>query len=155
MRRVWLLWTPALALLIVCSCHGDQRSTPEQGLSAGGSDLGGVDVNSREEQASERIMDLLVKRSIAVPTMVKASFSSNGKVLRCKVKFHTSGRTPLIAEREALVREICAVIEELGRLGPPPSLSFQVSFSVPLSLPSESPLRSPPALPTDSLLPLG
>lgn len=122
----------ALVLAVLaCSCYSDPRPIAEQSADSEFNAIHG-EVDVRERQASERILDVLVKHSVSGPAMIDACFSSTGEVLRCEVELR--GSAPLKAEKEALVQEVCAIVKELGHPEPPKSLSFQVSFSTPLIL---------------------
>jgi hypothetical protein len=80
----------------------------------------------------ESIMGVLEKHSVLARVNVEARFAPSGKVLACKVTVRESVPFSRSGERQAVIREICAIVEKLGSPSPPPSLSFKVSFSTPL-----------------------
>jgi hypothetical protein len=80
-------------------------------------------------------MGVFEKHSGAARANVEAHFAPSGKVLACKVELRELVPFSRRSEREEIIREICTIIENLGRPTPPPSLSFEVSFSTPLVMP--------------------
>jgi hypothetical protein len=138
MRRVRLLVLTYLALASFVGCYDDRKTAATmQGGARSKGNSEPRESHNRETQAMESIMRVFEAHSCAVRAHVEARFSPNGRVLACKVELRESVPFSRRSEREEIIREICAIVEDLGRPTPPPSLSFEVSFSTPLIIPEE------------------
>jgi hypothetical protein len=132
MNGTWRFAASVLAVAALSCYQGDpgpsERKTVENHDGVAASD----DVDSREQRAAERIMEVLEKYSVMTAVNIDAHFWSDGNVSDCKVESRYPERFLHGAEREALVDEVCEIVSEVGKPTPPPSLSYKVSFSAPL-----------------------